>query len=128
MFSLPCASTGAVQDPTLVTSNRGLLISLVCDDDGRARPTAVLFVNPRAFRKRAETYCTGWHVEHTYDTVCEITGSSWVEELRRDAVPEWRDYWIMRHFMIYLDSFGCLEVIAEYATLDDDWAKNSAGT
>lgn len=68
---------------------------------------------------RTEIYCTSWHVKDTYDTVCEIMESDWVAELRRDAVSEWRDYWIMRHFIIYVDSFGCLEVIAESASLTD---------
>ena len=87
----------------------------------------MLFVKPRAFRKREETYCTIWHLENTYDTVCEITESDWVAELRRDAVPEWRDRWVMRHFIIYVDSFGCLEVIAESAALDDTGPGTEAG-
>jgi hypothetical protein len=105
-----------------------LLLSLVCDDDGRKQPVGVLFVKPRAFRKREETYCTGWHVKDAYDTVCEIRESDWVKELRHDATPEWRDSWVMRHFMIYVDSFGCLEVIAESAALDANGVKNSGGT
>ena len=118
LFSLPCPSTGAMHGPTLVDQDRGLLLSLVCDDDGRERQLGVLFVKPRAFRKREETYCTGWQVKDAYDTVCEVKGSDWVAELRNDAVPEWRDRWVMRHFIIYLDSFGCLEVVAESAALD----------
>lgn len=128
LFSLPCPSTAAIHGPTLVDEDRGLLLSLVCDDDGRERQTGVLFVKPRAFRKREEIYCTGWHVKDTYDTVCEVKGSDWVAELRNDAVPEWRDRWVMRHFIVYVDSFGCLEVIAESASLDDQSAKNSGGT
>jgi hypothetical protein len=112
----------------LVDQDGGLLLSLVCDDDRREQPVAVLFVKPRAFRKREETYCTGWHVSETYDTVCEVIESDWVAELRSDAVPEWRDRWIMRHFMIYVDGFGCLEVVAESAALDNGGAKNSAGS
>lgn len=128
LFSLPCASTAAIQGPTLIDQDRGLLLSMVCDDDGQQRSVGVLFVKPRAFRKREETYCTGWHVNDAYDTVCEIQGSDWVEELRAAAVPEWRDYWVMRHFMIYVDSFGCLEVVAESAVLDEASVKNSGGT
>ena len=63
----------------------------------------------------------------TYDSVCEIEESDWVAELRQDAVAEWRDHWVMRHFMIYLDGFGCLEVVAESASLEDG-TKNSGGT
>lgn len=128
LFSLPCPSTAAIHGPTLVDEDRGLVLSLVCDDDGRERQTGVLFVKPRAFRKREEIYCTGWHVKDTYDTVCEVKESDWVAELRNDAVPEWRDRWVMRHFIVYFDSFGCLEVIAESASLDDQSAKNSGGT
>lgn len=112
----------------MVDEERGLLLSLVCDDDGNERQTGVLFVKPRAFRKREEIYCTVWHVTDTYDTVCEVTESDWVTELRSDAVPEWRDRWIMRHFIIYVDSFGCLEVVAESASLEDAGAKNPGGT
>jgi hypothetical protein len=118
LFSLPCASTYVIEGPTLVDEKRGLLLSMVCDDDGRNRAFGVLFIKPRAFRKREEIYCTSWHVYAVYDTVCEIRGSDWVDELRAAAVPEWRDYWVMRHFMVYVDSFGCLEIVAESAVLD----------
>lgn len=118
LFALPCASTGAIESPTLIDRDDGLLVSLVGDDDGRAIKAGVLFVKPRAFRKREEVYCTSWHVKDAYDTVCEIRESDWVAELRADAVPEWRDRWIMRHFLIYLADFGCLEVIAESATVE----------
>jgi hypothetical protein len=128
LFSLPYPSTAAVRGPTLVDEGRRLRFSLICDDEGRERYASVLFIKPRAFRKRAETYCTAWHVKETYDTVCEVDDSEWVAELRRDAVPEWRDRWVMRHFMIYVDGFGCLEVIAESAELESAVAKNSGGT
>lgn len=128
LFSFPCPSTGAVSGPTLFDNDRGLLLSWTSDSEGRARTMGVLFSKPRAFRKREETYCTGWHVKGTYDTVCEIKDSDWVAELRRDAVPEWRDRWVLRHFMIYADGFGCLEVVGESAALDEAEAKNSGGT
>jgi hypothetical protein len=101
---------------------------MICDDDGRSRSIGVLFIKPRAFRKREEIYCTTWHIDGAYDTVCEIQKSDWVDELCAAAVPEWRDYWVMRHFMIYVDSFGCLEVVAESAVLDDEGVRNSGGT
>ena len=128
LFSLPYPSTAAIQGPTLVDQDRGMLLSLVCDENGQQQPVGVLFIKPRAFRKREEIYCTGWHVKDVYDTVCEIKNSDWVAELRKDAVPEWRDRWVMRHFMIYVDSFGCLEVVAASASLDGDGVRNLGGT
>jgi hypothetical protein len=128
LFSLPCASTAAINEPILFDQDRGLFLSMVCDDDGHERSVGVLFVKPRAFRKRAEIYCNAWHVDQSYDTVCEVKDSNWVAELRAEAAPEWRDFWIMRHFMIYVDSYGCLEVVAESVELKEESVKNVDGT
>jgi hypothetical protein len=128
LLTLPFPSSGIIHGPLLYTDSSDLILSMEFDDDGEKRPVKLRFVKQRAFRKRGEIYCTGWHVKDVFDTVCEIQGSEWVEELRSTAVPEWRDYWVMRHFMIYVDSFGCLEVIADSITLDDKEAKNSGGT
>lgn len=127
VLELPCPSTAVIGGPTLGTDGGDLLLSMDFDDEGRRRSTCLRFVKQRAFRKRSEIYCTAWHVTDTFDTVCEVQGSDWVQELRSASVPDWRDQWVMRHFMIYVDSFGCLEVVAESAVLDDS-VKNSGGT
>jgi hypothetical protein len=67
----------------------------------------------RAVRTRAERCCKAWHIEGAYDTLVEIEGSPWVEEMRADTTEQWRNKWEMHHCMIYLDSVGCFEVIAE---------------
>ena len=126
ILELPFPSTACISDPTL-TDGIELLLSMDFDDEGVTRSASLRFVKARAFRKRAEIYCTSWHVSDVYDTVCEVQGSDWVQELRADSVPEWRDRWVMRHFMIYVDGYGCLEVVAESAVLDDD-SKNSGST
>lgn len=128
LLILPFPSSAIISGPVLCTDNGDLLLSMDFDDDGEKRSSALRFVKQRAFRKRAETYCTGLHVKDVYDTVCEVHESEWVAELCNDAAPEWRDHWVMRHFMIYVDGFGCLEVIAESAALDEIGLKNSDGT
>ncbi|MFZ4381625.1 MAG: hypothetical protein ACOYO0_06635 [Sandarakinorhabdus sp.] len=127
VLELPFASTAAVGGPVLATAGGDLLLSMDFDDEGKQRSACLRFVKRRAFRERSEIYCTAWHVTDTFDTVCEVQGSDWVHELRSASVPEWSDYWVMRHFMIYIDSFGCIEVIAESVVFDDD-AKNFGGT
>jgi len=126
LFATPYPSTAVIQGPTLIDDDSGLLVAMSCDDEGHEKFIRLRFIKPRAFRKREQTYCTSWHVKDTFDTVCEIDKSDWIEELRSDAMPEWRDQWIMRHFMVYFDNFGCLEVAAESAELVGD--KNSTGT
>jgi hypothetical protein len=66
-----------------------------------------------ATRTRAERCCTAWHIEGAYDTLAEIEESQWVNEMRCDTSEQWRDRWQMHHYMIYFDSVGCFEIIAE---------------
>ena len=75
--------------------------------------SAINFQRVLAIRTRAERGCTAWHIEGAYDNLVEIENSPWVSEVRADTNPQWRDQWAMHHFMIYLDSVGCFEVIAE---------------
>lgn len=131
IFALPFPSSAIVQGPALVDDERGLTLSITCaDDDGRPRSSTIVFKNVRAYRRREETYCAAWHVQDTFDTMCEVIDSEWVEELRRDSVPEWRDKWVLRHFMIFLDGFGSFEVVAESASLEAGSSdpRNSGGT
>lgn len=125
ILELPFPSTALIGSPVLRTEAGSLLLSMGFDDDGHERLALLRFVKQRAFRKRSEIYCTAWHVADTFDTVCEVQGADWVQELRSASVPELRDQWVMRHFMIYIDSFGCLEVVAESVdlVLDSDTPK-----
>jgi hypothetical protein len=65
-----------------------------------------------AMRERAERCCTPWHIQ-AFDLLVEVHNSSWVAEIRSDTDRNWRDHWAMHHYMIYLDSAGCFEVIAD---------------
>jgi hypothetical protein len=125
---LPFASTAIISEPLLRTDDGDLLLSMSFDDEGEERSVCLRFVKQRAFRKRSETYCTVWHVVDVFDTVCEVQESDWVNELHMASAPQWREQWIMRHFMIYVDSFGCIEVVANYVVFDNISFKNSGGT
>jgi len=71
------------------------------------------FEKVRAYRFRAEGHCTAWHAGGAYDTVAEVTESDWASELAAAEPAETRGSWEMRHFMIYIDSAGCFEVVAQ---------------
>lgn len=119
ILELPFASTAILRGPVLSTDGGDLLLAMDFDDEGATRSARLRFVKQRAFRMRSETYCTAWHVTATFDTVCEVQESDWVLELRSASIPHWRDRWVMRHFIIFVDSFGCLEVVAESVALED---------
>jgi hypothetical protein len=127
VLELPYLSSTIIRGPTLCTDADSLRLSMDYDDDGVRRSTTLRFLKDRAFRQRAEAYCTSWHFVDTFDTVCEVQQSDWVKELRHVAARVGQDRWIMRHFIIYVDDLGCLEVVAESAVLDDG-ARNSGGT
>jgi hypothetical protein len=64
-------------------------------------------------QKRSEGLCIVWHLKECYDTLIEIENSSLIEELSRE-VPG-REHYLdkMHHYLIYLDSVGSFEIIAE---------------
>ncbi len=76
------------------------------------------FHRVRAFRFRADSHCTAWHIEGAYDTLVEVEQSDWVIELV-DAEPSeaWGGQWKIRHFLIYIDDAGAYEIAAE----DCEW-------
>jgi hypothetical protein len=131
-IALPWPSSGLVGEPTLSVDGGDLHLAMQLVAAGRKRRSRLIFGRQRAFRKRAEVHCTKWHVEDALDTVCEIRNSDWTVELCEATSSSWRNRWVMRHFMIYLDNFGCIEVIAESVCLalshnDDDVLRRGAG-
>jgi hypothetical protein len=116
--SIPCPSTEIVGEPEVRVTGTGLALSFVFEDESDARFVAgVEFSGVRAFRKRAESLCNAWHIEDAYDTVVEVMNSGWVAELTADAPDGSKGRFPMRHFLLYLDSFGALEVVGAAATL-----------
>jgi hypothetical protein len=83
------------------------------EKNGAKYRTGIEFRRVTAMRKRAERCCTAWHIEGAYDTLVEVEDSPWLREVEADTNAQWRDKWKMHHYMIYLDSVGCFEAIAE---------------
>ena len=117
LFSIRGPSTGTVDGPHLQTVEGDLILSLTVDDRSQLVTTKIVFAKTRAIRQRNEPYCTSWHVQDAYDTVCEVRPSSWVAELLKASHLSKSQEFVLRHFIIYLDDFGRLEVIAESAQL-----------
>jgi hypothetical protein len=116
-FSIRGASTGTVEGPHFQDAGSNFILWLTVDDDGYLVTSKIVVAKARAVRQRNEPYCTSWHVKDAYDTVCEVSPSDWVADLLGASHLRKNDEFQLRHFIIYLDSFGCLEVIAESAQL-----------
>jgi hypothetical protein len=113
LAELPVASTSltdvVLEDPV------GVLLELRCtyvgDDDVRYA-FAFHFDVVRALRHRAEMVCTLWHIQGAYDTLVKVRDSEWREEIETLTREQQYDPGELHHYMIYLDSSGCYEVIA----------------
>lgn len=113
LHTVPVPSTDFVEPAYWDGKGISPAIRFAYDIDGMEHRSGIAFSRVAAMRERAERCCTAWHIESAYDTLVEVEGSSWVEEIRADTSERWRDKWEMHHYMIYLDSPGCFEVIAE---------------
>jgi len=118
-----------LEDLEFLDRARGVQLRLSHEaDDGSMAVAGWEFAWTRAYRHRAESHCTVWHIEHAYDTLVEVEDSEWVAELR-DAMPEdMRTLFEMHHYMIYVDSYGCYEVVAQtWAPLPGGEASHGEG-
>jgi hypothetical protein len=80
---------------------------------GVAYRSGIRFKRVLATRTRSERCCTAWHIEDAYDTLVEVSDSPWAHEIQEDMPPRWRGEQSIHHYMIYLDSAGCFELLAE---------------
>jgi hypothetical protein len=119
VLELPFPFNANHLEPDLRYGEGGLRLGMLYLEEGRKRSAWLRFVKARAFRWRAELYCTSWHVE-AFDRVLEVHDSDWVAELLERSNENYgaQFHWILRHFIVYIDSFGCLEVIAESVVLE----------
>jgi hypothetical protein len=84
--------------------------------DGANRRSGIQFNRVFASRRYSEKTCKVWYIEVAYDSLVEIENSDWVEELQADtSETQFRlgQKWEMHHYLIYLDSFGSFEAVAE---------------
>jgi hypothetical protein len=64
-------------------------------------------------------------IDGGYDTIAAVEGSGWVEELTSAQTKEWRGHFAMHHYMLYIDSSGCYEVVAASWSLLPDVQKHT---
>jgi hypothetical protein len=113
VFTVPVASTDFTREAFLDCSGLAPVIRYSYESDSGQCSSGIKFLKVAAFRKRGERCCAAWHIEGAYDTLVEIEGSAWVAELKADVAKPYQDEWQPRHYMIYLDSVGCFEFLAE---------------
>lgn len=109
LYQMPVPSTELEGDASLC----GNILCFQYYHNGVLQRRGIKFNRVSATRTRSERCCTEWHIEGAYDTLAEVEGSSWLREVVLDTQEQWRSKWEMHHYIIYLDSAGCFEVVAE---------------
>jgi hypothetical protein len=117
---LPMPSTDIISGPSLEHDGGTVTLRFTFDRDGTRYGAGVVFTRVRSLRWTAESHCTAWQIEDAYDTIAEVEDSEWVTELLMAEPAETWGQWAIRHFMLYIDSFGCCELAAESWSLLDE--------
>src|SRR5208282_2137709 len=111
LYKVPVPSTAFTTEAYFEDKGPRPAVCFTYKSNGEEQEGQISFSRVAAMRTRAARCCTPWHIEGAYDTLVEVEDSAWVKEVRADTQPLWKDKWPMHHYMIYLDSAGCFEVI-----------------
>jgi len=95
--------------------------------DGPMCKGGYLFRHVRAFRHKADAYCTKDELETSYCRLVEILESGWVGELQDSNMYD-EELWPMHHYRFFFPDEGCYEVVAESWEVLSDATTASAGT
>lgn len=115
LFTIPITSTSLTADAFGEESFDGFLIRLEYREGERSVRAFFKFHGFLALRRRTEICSSVWNIDGCYDTLVEVESSDWLAEIEGSISPRLRSQVarVLKHYMIYLDSVGCFEVIAE---------------
>jgi hypothetical protein len=113
LYSVPVASTSFLKEACLYERDE---IRFTYELNDKIFVGRLVFHKVSAQRTQNERCCTVWHINKVYDTLVEIENSDWSAEIKKNTTPHLRNDQNYHHYMIYLDSVGCFEFIA------DSWA------
>jgi len=113
VYTVPVPSTNFTREAYLDCSGITPELRYGYESETAEYCARIRFEKVAALRTRSERFCSAWHIEGAYDTLVEVTESSWIAEILGDVPAQYRAEWMPRHFMIYLDSVGCFEFLAQ---------------
>jgi hypothetical protein len=112
-YNLPEPSTSSQSGVQVGLDGGNLNLHFDYDKDGVIYNHGLTFYKVRSYRYTAELHCPDWKIEESYDNLVMVLDSELVIELEQSTPEDMRNFWHLNHYMIYFDSFGCFEVVAE---------------
>lgn len=116
-IELPCGII--VEQPSFKAQGSEVSLDMSFAEGDTSLSVALRFIGFSALSYRITANCTPWHVKGTYHRVCEVLDSNWIKELREAFIYKERGCPVDdHHFIVYVEDFGSLEVIAKSVVLE----------
>lgn len=119
LYKIPICSTEFTQEAFIDFKCDPVAIRFAYKVNGIEIHKAIGFYRVYAFRTKCELCCSLWDIEDAYDTLNLIEESDWINEIRSNIPDHFKHNWNPNHYLIYLDSSGSFEFIAEAWSLLD---------
>lgn len=113
IFELPLPSTDFATEAFFHDEGSVAIVRYGIGSGTGNKVGGIKFFGVSAFKKTIELCCSPWHIEVAYDMLVEVEDSTWRKEVWSNLPERHRDNRNAHHYMIYLDSSGCFEVLAE---------------
>lgn len=112
-YMLPEPSSSSESGVHMDFQGGSLSLHFDYDKDGVIYNHGLTFKKVRSYIYTAETHSPAWKIEKSYDTLVKLIDSELVIELQQSTPDDMHKSWDLNHYMIYFDSFGCCEIVAE---------------
>lgn len=119
VLRLPFSTAECESGPIVEHRPGRLTLRYDAEGDAGVEWTVLSFVMVLAVRFTPDPACAPWMIE-AYSRVCELTTTTWLDELRAAADQSSKLSPSARHFLIYFDHIGCWEVLAETFQIEPD--------
>lgn len=113
-YVIPEPSTAFYSEVRQEFEGSELTIKFDYDKDGKIYRSGLRFIGTRCFRFHSEIHCSAWQIEDAFDTLTEIVDSTWINKVREITPVDLIEKSEMHHYMIFMDSTGCFEIIAKH--------------
>jgi hypothetical protein len=97
--------------PRFELGREALVVCYDAEGEGGVVWTRLRFAPVFAARFTADPSVQAWMIG-AYSKVCEVEASTWIQELTAATEEGRGPLQAARHFVLYFDDFGCLEVVA----------------
>jgi hypothetical protein len=112
-YILPEPSSSSENGVSMKSIRGSINLYFDYDKEGVIFNHGLSFGKVRSHKFTAELHCPAWKIEKSYDSLIKVLDSNEIQSLMKSTPEDLRSSWTLNHYMIYFDSVGCYEIIAE---------------